>query len=99
MLFKRALAEQIGLLDESFGTGNFEDDDFCLRAALAGYKNYIAGDVFIHHYGSRSFIGNKIDYGAAMSGNRKIIDKKVDAQHASPEGKKLAVLKARELGK
>ena len=28
MLFRRVLAEQIGLLDESFGTGNFEDDDF-----------------------------------------------------------------------
>jgi len=56
MLFKRALPEQIGMLDESFGTGNFEDDDFCLRAALAGYTNYVAGDVFIHHYGSRSFM-------------------------------------------
>ena len=97
MLFKRALAEQIGMLDESFGTGNFEDDDFCLRAALAGYKNYIAGDVFIHHYGSRSFIGNKIDYSAAMSGNRKIIEKKWTLSTSSPEGKKLAVLKATEL--
>lgn len=97
MLFKRALAEQIGLLDESFGTGNFEDDDYCLRAALAGYRNYIAGDVFIHHYGSRSFIGNKIDYSATISGNRKIIDKKWTLSLASPEGKKLAVMKSTEL--
>lgn len=97
MLFKQALAEQIGMLDESFGTGNFEDDDFCLRAALAGYKNYIAGDVFIHHYGSRSFIGNKINYGAAISDNRKIIDKKWALNPASPEGRKLAVLRATEL--
>lgn len=97
MLFKQALAEQIGMLDESFGTGNFEDDDFCLRAALAGYKNYIAGDVFIHHYGSRSFIGNKINYGAAISDNRKIIDKKWALNPASPEGRRLAVLRATEL--
>jgi GT2 family glycosyltransferase/Flp pilus assembly protein TadD/predicted SAM-dependent methyltransferase/predicted O-methyltransferase YrrM len=96
MLFKRALAEQIGLLDESFGTGNFEDDDFCLRAALAGYNNYIAGDIFIHHYGSRSFIGNKIDYNTSMSGNRRIIEKKWTLSASSPEGKKLAVLKALE---
>ena len=97
MLFKRALVEQIGLLDVTFGTGNFEDDDFCLRAALEGYKNYIAGDVFIHHYGSRSFIGNKINYGASLSDNRKIIDKKWTLNTASPDGRRLAVLKAREL--
>lgn len=97
MLFTRALAEQIGLLDESFGTGNFEDDDFCLRAALAGYKNYLAGDVFIHHYGSRSFIGNKIDYGTAMSGNRKIIEDKWTLSSHCEAGKKLAVLKTTEL--
>lgn len=76
MLFRRRLVEDIGLLDESFGTGNFEDDDFCLRAALSGYHNLIAGDVFLHHYGSRSFIGNKIDYGSSISGNRKIFSSK-----------------------
>ena len=68
MLFRRSLVDQIGLLDESFGTGNFEDDDFCARAALAGYRNVIAGDVFIHHFGSRSFIGNRIDYGIRDDG-------------------------------
>jgi O-antigen biosynthesis protein len=97
MLFKRALAEQIGLLDEGFGTGNFEDDDFCLRAALEGYKNYIAGDVHIHHFGSRSFIGNKINYGATISGNRKIIDKKWTLSTKSPAGKKLSILRTTEL--
>jgi len=97
MLFRRALVEQIGMLDESFGTGNFEDDDFCLRAALAGYKNYIAGDVFIHHHGSRSFIDNKIDYSATMSGNRKIIEQKWMLSSQSEAGKKLVLLKAVEL--
>ncbi len=76
MLFRRALVSEIGLLDENFGTGNFEDDDYCLRAELAGYVNMMAGDVFIHHYGSRSFVGNKIDYKAAMGGNRKLFLKK-----------------------
>jgi GT2 family glycosyltransferase/Flp pilus assembly protein TadD len=93
MLFRRALAEQIGMLDESFGTGNFEDDDFCLRVALAGYKNHIAGDVFIHHHGSRSFIGNKIDYGSSMSGNIKIFEEKwTGLDLNTPLGKKVAAL-------
>ena len=90
MLFRRTLADKIGLLDESFGTGNFEDDDYCLRAALAGCRNLIAGDVFIHHYGSRSFIGNRIDYGSSMSGNIKIFDEKwmgIDVD--TPLGKKV----------
>ena len=76
MLFTRELLELVGELDPSFGSGNFEDDDFCLRAALAGFGCVIAGDVFIHHYGSRSFQGNGIDYPRAMAKNRAVFDAK-----------------------
>jgi GT2 family glycosyltransferase/Flp pilus assembly protein TadD len=76
MLFKQRLIEEVGSLDESFGSGNFEDDDLCLRVSLAGYRNVMAGDVFIHHYGSRSFMANRIDYGSSLSGNRKIFSEK-----------------------
>ena len=78
MLFTRELLETVGELDERFGSGNFEDDDFCLRGALAGFRCLIAGDVFIHHYGSRSFTGNRVDYAAAMWKNRKSFDAKWD---------------------
>ncbi len=54
-LIKKEVVDKIGGLDERFNPGNFEDDDFCLRSNLAGYKTIIAGDVFIHHYGSKSF--------------------------------------------
>jgi hypothetical protein len=40
LLFKRELVDQIGLLDEQFGIGNFEDDDYCRRAVEAGYRKY-----------------------------------------------------------
>ena len=100
MLFRRVLVEQVGLLDESFGTGNFEDDDFCLRAELAGYRNMIAGDVFIHHFGSRSFIGNKIDYRKTMKGNQKFFQEKWNSlDPKSPEGKKYLSLRGREAAK
>jgi GT2 family glycosyltransferase/Flp pilus assembly protein TadD len=93
MLFRRSLVESIGLLDENFGTGNFEDDDYCLRAALEGYRNFVAGDVFIHHYGSRSFIGNKIDYAATLGGHRKIFSEKwSNIKRDSELGEKLLVL-------
>jgi GT2 family glycosyltransferase/Flp pilus assembly protein TadD len=97
MLFRRELVEKIGLLDETFGTGNFEDDDFCLRAALEGYKNFIAGDIFIHHYGSMSFRGNRIDYSSAMTGNRKIFNEKWSGiERKSSLGVKVLVLSALE---
>lgn len=76
MLFRRELVEKVGLLDEGFGSGNFEDDDFCLRAALNGFSNLIVGDVFIHHYGSRTFIGNRIDHSRAMARNRRLFSEK-----------------------
>ncbi len=55
MLIKRDLIDRIGGLDTAFGMGNCEDDDFCVRARLAGYGTVVAGDVFIHHFGSVSF--------------------------------------------
>lgn len=54
-LFRRELMDQIGLLDEQFSPGHYEDDDFCYRAKQAGYQNMLAGDVFIYHQGSVSF--------------------------------------------
>ncbi len=79
MLFHRNLVERIGMLDASFGTGNFEDDDFCLRSVLHGYHNYIAADVFIHHFGSRSFVGNNIDYQDVLNNNKTFFLSKWDA--------------------
>lgn len=55
MVFKRELMLKVGLLDERFSPGHYEDDDFCYRAQAAGYRLMIAGDVFVHHHGSASF--------------------------------------------
>ncbi|GBF77517.1 hypothetical protein PA598K_06071 [Paenibacillus sp. 598K] len=54
-LFKRELLDRIGLLDEGYGAGHFEDDDYCYRARMEGYRLLIAGDVFVFHHGSASF--------------------------------------------
>lgn len=97
MLFNRDLIEKVGLLDEQFGSGNFEDDDLCLRAALEGYKNVIAGDVFIHHFGSQSFKGNKINYDEALSRNKKLFVEKWSSLDITKEtGKKFILLNAME---
>jgi GT2 family glycosyltransferase len=55
VMFRKDLIDEIGYIDECFGIGMFEDDDFSLRVKLQGYKLACAEDVFIHHYGSASF--------------------------------------------
>jgi len=50
LFIKAEVINRIGWMDSSFGFG-FDDDDFCLRANLAGFKTAIAQDVFIHHTG------------------------------------------------
>lgn len=69
LLARRAVIEQIGGLDERFGSGNFEDDDFCLRAGLVGFTSRVALDAFVHHTGSQTFKGAKIDYRESMLRN------------------------------
>ncbi|SDN59253.1 Glycosyltransferase, GT2 family [Paenibacillus sp. yr247] len=54
-LFKRIVMQRIGLLDERFSPGHYEDDDYCYRARQAGYRLMLAEDTFIFHYGSASF--------------------------------------------
>ncbi len=76
LLARRSVIERIGGLDEQFGSGNFEDDDFCLRAAFAGFRICIAQDAFVHHTGSRTFIGAKIDYRESMLRNWKLFKAK-----------------------
>jgi len=54
----REIIEKIGLLDEAYGIGMFEDDDYCMRVKEQGYKLICADDVFIHHHLSASFDKN-----------------------------------------
>ena len=52
---RRALPEKIGYLDEKFGVGMFEDDDYCVRVKKAGYILAVVEDCFVYHKGSVSF--------------------------------------------
>jgi len=71
MLVRREMLDEIGLFDTRFGIGNFEDDDICLRARLAGYKVLWARDAFVHHEGSKTFRTIDVDYGKLMEENRE----------------------------
>ncbi|TDF92558.1 glycosyltransferase family 2 protein [Paenibacillus piri] len=76
MLFSKRLVEQIGGLDERFFPGNYEDDDFCLRARIYGHILWVANDVYIHHYGGSTFVANRTNYSASALGNAERFAKK-----------------------
>lgn len=51
-MVRRSVFETIGLFDENFQVGQFEDVDFFERAREAGFKLGATGRSFIHHFGS-----------------------------------------------
>ena len=55
MLIHERAVREVGLLDESFATGNFEDDDYCVRLLRAGYRMVVDEGSFVFHYGSQTF--------------------------------------------
>lgn len=89
----------IGGFDPRFGLGNFEDDDYNLRAKLAGYTNWIADGAFLFHFGSTTFAKLELDYQGSIDRNSQIFQWKWDLANIddwphlseAPEGLKLFV--------
>jgi len=61
LAMRRDVFERVGELDERFGIGMFEDDDYCRRVREAGLELKCADDCFVHHAGRASFklLGDK----------------------------------------
>ncbi len=86
MLIKRAVIDKIGGMDDRYGLGNFEDDDFSLRATIAGFQSWIAMDCFIHHFGHRTFIGEKVDLSKSLHKNWGVFKDKWGLPAEKPYG-------------
>jgi polysaccharide pyruvyl transferase CsaB len=74
---RKEVFDEVGPLDERFGIGMFEDDDYAIRVRKAGYRVVCARDVFVHHAGSASF--NQLDragYTENFDRNRKLFEDK-----------------------
>ena len=76
LAIRREVIKKVGLFDEQFGLGNFEDDDLCLRIKKGGYKLVIALDVFIHHFQGKTFTINQINYEVLIKKNKAIFKEK-----------------------
>ena len=81
LLIKREVIDQIGLFDERFGVGNFEDDDYCKRSIDAGYRCVIIKSAFIHHVGSATFRNTDVDFNQLLQENQQKFYEKWNAQN------------------
>ena len=56
LMFRRAVLDRVGLLDEAaFPQGYGEENDYCMRARSAGFELAIADHCYVHHAKSKSF--------------------------------------------
>ena len=69
---RRDVYRTVGGLDERFEMGLFEDDDYALRVARAGYRVVCAEDVFVHHFGQATLgkLAGTGEYGTLFHANR-----------------------------
>lgn len=92
---RRDVLEKVGLLDEKFGIGMFEDDDFSHRMKINGYKVVCAEDIFIHHFGQVAFknLINNGAYNKIFTENKEYFEKKWGIQwspHTFKNGEKIS---------
>jgi GT2 family glycosyltransferase/glycosyltransferase involved in cell wall biosynthesis len=52
---RRDVFEAVGPLDEGYGVGLFEDDDYAARVRAAGLRVVCAQDAYVHHVGQGTF--------------------------------------------
>jgi len=76
-VMRRKLFDEIGLLDERFEVGMFEDDDMAFRVKQVGYRIACCEDVFVHHHHSATFkqFGEQ-EYMKLFEVNRKKFEEK-----------------------
>jgi GT2 family glycosyltransferase len=73
VLLRRSVFDFLGgVCDYAFGLGNYEDDDFCLRARMAGFTLATVPGAFVFHYGSRTFHEQNIPHMTWMERNEKV---------------------------
>ncbi len=75
---RRDVFDAVGELDEQFGVGMFEDDDYSIRVKQKGYRVICAADTFVHHFGQAAF-GKLISagrYDSLFDENREKFERK-----------------------
>jgi GT2 family glycosyltransferase len=96
---RRDVYERVGPLDEQFGVGLFEDDDYAMRVRAEGYRVSLAADVFVHHFGQATVgtLAASGRYGPLFRENRRRFDEKWqttwEPHSRSPDGEYIRLVR------
>lgn len=81
LCMRRTMLDQVGLFDEvAFPVGYGEENDLCLRAAMAGWELRLVDDLYIYHAKSKSF--GKRRSGLSKVGTTRLQEKHPDVEWA-----------------
>ena len=75
-LIKRKTVEQIGILDPNLGLGGCDDLDYSFRARMAGIQLILDLSVFVHHFCSKTYTSNDLNYINLLQESRDRYNKK-----------------------
>lgn len=73
---RKSALREVGLFDEAFGLGLFEDNDLCYRLRREGYRLVLSGKSFVHHAGSKTLNRVTPNAGALLAANQARFMKK-----------------------
>mgnify|MGYP002515285135 FL=1 len=88
-IIRKSIMEEVGMLDDEYKIGMFEDDDFAESVLNAGYKIAIVEDAFVHHINNGSF--KKLEdeeYKRIFETNKKLFEEKWNKKWKMPKYRK-----------
>ena len=71
LLIKRECFNKVGYLDVNYSPGYVDDNDYSIRIAKSGYKQYLCHDSFIHHYLGTEFRKDLDSFYKILNRNRE----------------------------
>lgn len=92
-VMNRKTYEQIGLFDEKFLIGGYEDTDYCYRLKKQALKFGIVGASFVHHFGSQTLNEFKVKGDAHAVLNRNYFVEKWQVDPSAYQTKPTAKIK------
>lgn len=79
LLIKKEVLDKVGLLDEVYGVGFFEDSDFSFRARRAGYRCVRGLRAYVHHDQHATF-NERSDMGEVFACNKALFESRWGVQ-------------------
>lgn len=85
-LIRKKVIDEVGMLDDAYKIGMFEDDDYTEAVKSKGYEIVIAEDAFVHHVNNASFKKlNDKEYRTIFEQNKSIYEKKWNKKWVMPK--------------